>query len=278
MLPEPTSGAPGADPPAAPGRSKYRLRFRKAGSLRLVSHHDLMHCFERMFRRAALPVPRTQGFNPRPRMWFALSLALGVAGSREVFELELTEPLPADEVERRLRDQAPPGLDLLSARAINAKDAARVRRAFYRLPLADPPTDLQGRCTDFLARAACWVERTRPQRRRLDVRPYVDELRADPDGISMALWITPYGAARPEEVVEALALGQHLAEGAVLERTDLELYDELPPEQATPPPFGMTPPGQEKEPTADDGDRPTDETPAAPKPHALITGPLSFDS
>ena len=32
---------------------KFRFRFRKSGTLRLVSHHDLMRCGERMLRRAA---------------------------------------------------------------------------------------------------------------------------------------------------------------------------------------------------------------------------------
>jgi uncharacterized protein (DUF2344 family) len=35
--------------------TKLRIRFRKAGELRLFSHHDLMRCFERMLRRAAIP-------------------------------------------------------------------------------------------------------------------------------------------------------------------------------------------------------------------------------
>jgi hypothetical protein len=94
MQSEPMESASTAPPAVAspPTRSKYRVRFRKAGDLRLVSHHDLMHCFERMFRRAKLPVPSTQGFNPRPRLWFAQSLALGVIGLNEVLELELNEP------------------------------------------------------------------------------------------------------------------------------------------------------------------------------------------
>jgi len=32
-------------------RDKVRIRFRKCGDMRLVSHHDLMRCFERMLRR-----------------------------------------------------------------------------------------------------------------------------------------------------------------------------------------------------------------------------------
>src|SRR5580700_3488370 len=79
MVPDPpqdTLRLPAA-PGAEPVRDKVRIRFRKGGDLRLVSHHDLMHVFERMFRRATLPFHSTEGFNPKPRMAFALSLALG---------------------------------------------------------------------------------------------------------------------------------------------------------------------------------------------------------
>ena len=72
-------------------RDKVRIRFRKCGTLRLVSHHDLMRCFERMLRRAALPYHSTEGFNPKPRLIFALSLGLGIIGCQEVAELELDE-------------------------------------------------------------------------------------------------------------------------------------------------------------------------------------------
>src|SRR5947209_19229041 len=95
-------------------RHKVRIRFRKAGDLRLVSHHDLMRCFERMLRRAGIPFQSTQGFNPKPRLVFALSLALGIVGHEEVADLELTEDLSAEEVQGRLAPQAPPGPEILA--------------------------------------------------------------------------------------------------------------------------------------------------------------------
>src|SRR5262245_23223390 len=99
MLSDSPAAAGPVPPPGGngPGRPKYRIRFRKGGDLRLVSHHDLMHCVERMLRRAGLPFHTTQGFNPKPRMAFALSLGLGIVGCQEVLELELDAPLPADE-------------------------------------------------------------------------------------------------------------------------------------------------------------------------------------
>ncbi len=82
--------------------AKFRIRFRKCGDLRFLSHHDLMRAFERMLRRAALPFRSTEGFHPHPRLVFALSLPLGVVGLDEAVELELLQELPPEEVFSRL--------------------------------------------------------------------------------------------------------------------------------------------------------------------------------
>ncbi|MCI0685274.1 MAG: TIGR03936 family radical SAM-associated protein [Gemmataceae bacterium] len=224
-------------PPASPPRPthRYRLRFRKAGNLRLVSHIDLMHVFERMLRRALLPFASTQGFHPKPCLVFAQALALGVAGLNEVVDLDLLEAVPADDVLTRLNQQAPPGLEFLDVRSVDGRRAPQVRRAFYRLPLVEPIAGLAERCAILLARQRCVVERLRPRRRCLDIRPFIADVQAgaqaDGAALTMALWITPNGAARPEEIVHALGLGALLDQGAVLERTHLELMDELPADE-----------------------------------------------
>jgi len=234
---------------------KVRIRFQKAGDLRLVSHHDLLRCFERMLRRADLPFHSTQGFNPRPRLVFALSLPLGIVGCQEVVELELDAEVPPEQIHARLAQQAPPGLQILSVQRVDRKAGAQVRRVTYRLAL--PPQQskaLSERAAALLAAPECWVERTRtavrrnqqqppdmpspdtPAKdrsqhnaqpaRRLNVRPYLCDLRVLPDYLEMDLWVTPNGTARPDEVVALLGLSNLLAAGAVLERTRLEVQDE----------------------------------------------------
>ena len=172
LTPIPPAGAADGDRAT---HVKFRLRFKKIGNLRLVSHHDLMHVVERMMRRAEIPFAVSQGFHPQPRMVFALSLALGVVGLSEVLELELNRPFDADDLLRRLNAAAPIGLEFLSIAPAPAK-GARVRRAFYRLPLTEIPSDLAGRIAQFLASQTSWTVRTRPTRRRLNVRPFVSEL------------------------------------------------------------------------------------------------------
>ncbi len=239
------SGAPETSPavPPSAGRpepkhpaDKVRIRFRKDGALRLLSHHDLMRTFERLLRRSELPFHRSQGFHPKPRLIFALSLPLGVVGREEVVELELARELPPEEVHARLARQTPPGLEILSVRRIPPKTNAQVCRLAYALRIpAERLPDLTARIADVLAARECWVERHRPHSRqagrRLDVRPFLVDLRIDshlsPFALEMFLRLTPAGTARPEEVLGLLGLEDLLDAGAVLERSRLEISDEL---------------------------------------------------
>lgn len=269
-----------------PPRCKYRLRFRKGQHLRLVSHHDLMHVFERMLRRAQLPVAHTQGFHPQPRMVFALSLALGIVGTNEVLELDLTEELQPESLHERLAAQAPPGLEILSVRRLEGKSSSLVRRAFYRLPLpetaealalADPPA-LPQRCLELQAQSHLWVERTRPQPRTLDIRPYLSELQVRDGNLEIAIWVTPTGTARPEEFARLVGLGPLLEAGVYFERSNLEMMDET----VTALPELQTNHHQEVPTEGVDSALPmTAREPAvrlAARPTALIPGPMSFDS
>jgi radical SAM-linked protein len=259
--------------PAAPLRFKYRIRFGKSGDLRFVSHHGLMHICERLFRRADLEVATTQGFNPRPRIWFASALGLGVVGCNEILEFELTQAVALEMLQGRLCVQAPPGLVIASVRAIDVKTSARVRRAFYRLPF--PETDgvplaqaARSRRHDLLEKTEHWIERTRPHCRRVNVRPFVNEIHIQDDGVVIALWITDNGAARPEEVFSALGLQELLDAGGVIERTDLEVYDELPAGASGPPAIRAA----LIEPISKDFGE------SQNRPTAIFDSPMSFDS
>jgi len=236
-----------APPPANAGRpepkhpvDKVRLRFRKSGTLRLLSHHDLMRTFERLLRRSELPFHRSQGFHPKPRLIFALSLPLGVVGRAEVVELELDQVLPLEDIHARLARQTPPGLEILSVHRIHPKVNAQVCRLAYALLVpAERLPELRQRIAEVLAARECWIDRHRPHSRqagrRLDVRSFlVDLLFHEVCGSSesvileMLLRLTPSGTARPEEVLALLGLEDLLDAGVVLERSRLELHDELP--------------------------------------------------
>lgn len=207
---------------------KLRLRFAKTGTLRLLSHHDLMRSLERMLRRAALPFKSSAGFHPSPRIVFALSLPLGVVGRDEVVEIELTEPRDTDDVLTKLKAQAPAGLSFTRAVVVPMKATAIPRRVVYSLPLpAERITEAGGRCRELMAAEQVWVDRLRPQPKRLNIRPYFRQIGITDNRLSLDLWVTQTGTARADELLRLLGLADLLDAGAVLSRDVLELRDEV---------------------------------------------------
>ena len=212
-----------SSPPAV---SKVRLRFAKRGDLRLVSHHDLMRCLERMSRRADLPLAWSQGFNPRPKVAFTLALGLGIEGHREVVEMELAALMEPAEVLRRLVSVSPIGLDWLDAEDPGPGRPAQAGTVRYALSIPEPRrVAARDAVVLLLADDRRPYTRHRPDRTvELDLRPFVVEAGLDDDGLlRFALKMTPAGTARPEEVVDTLGLRDLLGRGAILARTEVEL-------------------------------------------------------
>ena len=87
---------------------------------------------------AQIPIALTQGYNPRPKITFALALGLGIESLCEVVDLELAEPLEPTELLERLRAVSPPGFDWTDARSLPA-DARppRPRAAEYSFPVRE---------------------------------------------------------------------------------------------------------------------------------------------
>jgi radical SAM-linked protein len=206
---------------------KVRLRFAKCGDLRLVSHHDLMRCFERMLRRAAIPMATTHGFNPRPKITFALALALGIEARREVVDLELSEPMNPSALLARLTAVSPPGFVFHEACALEAG-------AFPPQPCSveycirvqdDRRVQAQSALETLLAQKTWPFTRRRADRElSFDLRQQVEEAEISSDCLlRFRLTVSPGGSVRPEELLEALALRDLLDCGAVLTRTNVNL-------------------------------------------------------
>ncbi|MBN2579962.1 MAG: DUF2344 domain-containing protein [Pirellulales bacterium] len=204
-------------------RIRVRICFGKQDDLRWVGHRDLMRLFERMFRRADLPLSRSEGYHPKPRMTFPLPLAVGLIGREEIMEVELSAALPTEEIRNRLLRQLPPGVTLRAVEVL-PPDArkARVRSASYAAPI--PPSrraDLPRRIADFLAQGHCPIVRSRG-RAPLDVRPLVEDLTFREGALQMRLRNEPGGSPGPREILSALGLDGLETQGAVLTRTAVE--------------------------------------------------------
>ena len=208
--------------------TKLRLRFAKRGDLRLVSHHDVMRCLERMVRRARIPLAMSQGFTPRPKIVFALPLGLGIEGSTRSW----TSSSPSRKSPRSWCGgwRRSPLLVWTGSAPGTARGAPPPRPVAVEYCVAIP-----SRCHDqtrsalrsLLASTSWPVTRRRPDRDReqtIDLRPFLLDAELTDEGMLRArLRVSPDGSVRPEELLESLGLRDLLDQGAVLARTHVEL-------------------------------------------------------
>ena len=203
-------------------RCRIRLRFRKHGDLRYLSHLDLARTLERLFRRAGLKLGMSEGFHPKPRTSFPSALAVGVVGTNEIVELELAEVMDADEVLARLHPHCPEGIAFVAAHNLaDGTRKANVDRIEYAI---DVPPDrrpaLEQQMKWFLAQESYFVRREK-RNQPVDIRPRVESLRLDHGTLRMILDVQPAGSVRPRELLEALGAADLEGEGSVIARTDV---------------------------------------------------------
>ena len=68
---------------------KIRIKFRKYGVMKFIGHLDIMRFFQKVMRRADIPIAFTGGFSPHMIMSFANPLGVGVTSDGEYFDIEL---------------------------------------------------------------------------------------------------------------------------------------------------------------------------------------------
>lgn len=112
----------------------------------MLSHLELTHALERMVRRAGLPFAISQGFSPHMKIAFGGALPVGVGGTAEIFDIQLSEYVADSVALDALREVAPLDLMPTSAKYIeNGAKAASVAYPFsvYRAKLSKSVDELR---------------------------------------------------------------------------------------------------------------------------------------
>ena len=72
--------------------------------MKFIGHLDVMRYFQKVMRRADIPIAFTGGFSPHMIMSFANPLGVGLTSDGEYFDIELTEPLLKSLMKKRVRE------------------------------------------------------------------------------------------------------------------------------------------------------------------------------
>ncbi|MEG4970736.1 TIGR03960 family B12-binding radical SAM protein [Microcoleus sp. B6-A1] len=102
-------------------KQRLRVWFGKVGDMALVGHLDLIRLFDRVVRRADLPISFTGGFHPNPRISLANALPLGVTSTGEIADFELTESIDIESFREKLGAKLPENIPIYKVESIDLK-------------------------------------------------------------------------------------------------------------------------------------------------------------
>lgn len=217
----------------SPVKQRVQITFGKFGALKYTGNLDIAKTWERVLRRAKLPLLYTQGFNTRPRLQLASALPLGITSECEIIDVAMKEPVELDGLIDQLLPVSPEGLRIYAVKEVSIDSPALqtlVSSAEYRVHFEDGLDShaLQNRIDALLATETILrIRYKKGKESSTNLRPFVHRLDIDPSGdLILHLAVGANGNVRPEEVLAEMGLAD---EYATIHRFRLHL--EAPPSE-----------------------------------------------
>lgn len=187
---------------------KVRIRFSKQGPVKYIGHLDLMRFFQKLMRRAQIPIAYSNGMSRHQIMSFALPLGIGDESLSEYADIELTESVNSTEALRRLNENSAEGIELLSFRELPEKTVnamASVWAADYDISFRKPLChDLSASFHAFLASDVIMTcKKTKKGEQMLDLKPLIFAAKISMDHILLRVKCGSVDHVKPELVMQA---------------------------------------------------------------------------
>ena len=197
-------------------KKKIRLKFRKVGEMRFLSHLELAHLFYRASKRAGFPLCFSGGFHPMPRIIFATALPVGMESLREIVDLEFEGKITPREVAEKLNQSLPPGIKIMEAEEVPLffHLSSLPHPSAYWIPLDHPLSREETilKIKETLDKKEFFIHQERDgKKRRVDIRELIERMEMKEGlgekpqwGVELALRRTVGRTAKPIEIVGAV--------------------------------------------------------------------------
>ena len=219
---------------------KARIKFKKEGNLRFIGHLDVMRHFQKVMRRARIPIAFTAGYNPHMIMSFASPLGIGLTSQGEYFDIELAGHISSAEAVRRMNAVTAEGMEVISFRQIAEEKKmtamAIASAADYLVGCKcreNGAVFTQERITGFLGQQEIVVtKQTKRSEQEADIRPLIYQMELTKEGIYLQLAAGSAQNLKPELVMSALCRCAGIDEASMTwTRRRLEMYADLTSEE-----------------------------------------------
>ena len=214
---------------------KARIKFRKYGVLRFIGHLDVMRFFQKLMRRADIPIAFTGGYSPHMIMSFASPLGIGLTSDGEYLDIELTAPVDSLEAVKRMNKECAEGIEVISIRQIPDEKKMTgmtiLAAADYLVSVKEGtlPENWKERFSDFMGQKEIRViKQTKRSEREVDIRPLIYRWEIRGESIFLQLAAGSAENLKPDLVMETFLSGSAVPEGSVsFAYHRLEMYADM---------------------------------------------------
>lgn len=179
----------------------YYARYKKFGRAKYISHLDMVRVMNRVFRRGNIPVYYSEGFNPHPKISFALPLSVFYESECEILLFSVTEELSCEELLKRFNQAMPEGLEVTEV--TNGKPD--IKHLSYALYNVYAPLPAEDEISQFMALGSMIVpKKTKSGIKDTDIRSDVHEIKLSDGCMTMLLSAGSQANLKPDVVIKAM--------------------------------------------------------------------------
>ena len=190
---------------------KARIKFRKYGVMKFIGHLDVMRFFQKVMRRADIPIAFSGGFSPHMIMSFANPLGVGVTSDGEYFDIELTEEIDMQAAVARMNETVVEGIEIVNMVPISddkkQTGMSIVAAADYLSGLKNGafPEDWKEKAEGFMNQPSISiVKKTKKSEKEVDIKPMIYKFEIRDDSVYMLVATGSVENLKPELVMQAL--------------------------------------------------------------------------
>ena len=154
-----------------------RIKFSKVGDLMYISHLDLARTMQRIMVRAGVDIWYSEGFNPQPRIVFALPLPVGVESECELMDIKINHPMMFDEIKERISRNFPSEMSVLEVYSPTDK-FKEIMYAQYTISLYSPKIEknTSQKIKELFSRECIVTKRSKSGEKEVNICDYIKEI------------------------------------------------------------------------------------------------------
>ena len=190
---------------------KARIKFRKYGVMKFIGHLDVMRFFQKVMRRADIPIAFSGGFSPHMIMSFANPLGVGVTSDGEYFDIELTEEIDMQAAVARMNETVVEGIEIVNMVPISDDKKQTgmtiVAAADYlsSLKKGEFPANWKEKAESFMSQPSISImKKTKKSEKEVDIKPMIYKFEVRDDSVYMLVATGSVENLKPELVMQAL--------------------------------------------------------------------------